>query len=87
MVNLSTYEGKYPNSLFNKGVRAKNDDDIGYVIKETPDKIVVFGYSNQRFDISKSHIMAGEWSCKHSPCVVLLRYLKGKVLRRNGKTF
>ena len=58
MVNLSTYEGKYPNSLFNKGVRAKNEGDIGYVIKETPDKIVVFGYSNQRFDISKSHIMA-----------------------------
>jgi sporulation protein YlmC with PRC-barrel domain len=57
-VDLAAYEGKYPNSLFNKGVRAKNEDDVGYVIKETPDKIVIFGYSNQRFDIPKSHIIA-----------------------------
>jgi hypothetical protein len=27
-------------------------------MKETKDKIVVFGYSNQRFDIPKSHIIA-----------------------------
>jgi sporulation protein YlmC with PRC-barrel domain len=58
MINLSTYEGKYPNSLFNKGVRANNEDDVGYILKETKDKIVVFGYSNQRFDIPKSHIIA-----------------------------
>ena len=58
MVNLSTYEGKYPKSLFNKGVRANNEDDVGYILKETDDKIVVFGYSNQRFDIPKSHIIA-----------------------------
>jgi hypothetical protein len=37
MVDLSAYEGKYPNSLFNKGVRANNEDDVGYVIKETKD--------------------------------------------------
>lgn len=58
MINLSTYEGKYPNSLFNKGVRANNEDDVGYILKETKDKIIVFGYSNQRFDIPKSHIIA-----------------------------
>jgi sporulation protein YlmC with PRC-barrel domain len=58
MVDLSAYEGRYPNSLFNKGVRANNEDDVGYILKETPDKIVVFGYSNQRFDIPKSHIIA-----------------------------
>ena len=58
VVDLGTYEGKYPMSLFNKGVRANNEDDVGYVIKETKDKIVVFGYSNQRFDIPKSHIIA-----------------------------
>lgn len=58
MTNLSAYEGKYPNSLFNKGVRANNEDDVGYILKETKDKIVVFGYSNQRFDIPKSHIIA-----------------------------
>ncbi|MGH9912146.1 MAG: hypothetical protein ACRD4J_00315 [Nitrososphaeraceae archaeon] len=58
VVDLATYEGKYPMSLFNKGVRANNEDDVGHVMKETNDKIVVFGYSNSRFDIPKSHIIA-----------------------------
>jgi sporulation protein YlmC with PRC-barrel domain len=58
VVDLATYEGKYPNSLFNKGVRANNEDDVGHIMKETKDRIVVFGYSNQRFDIPKSHIIA-----------------------------
>ncbi|MDN5847729.1 MAG: hypothetical protein L0H53_15805 [Candidatus Nitrosocosmicus sp.] len=55
-VDLGTYEGRYPNSLFNKGVRAKNEDDVGHVMKETNDKIVVFGENNKRFDIPKSEI-------------------------------
>ncbi len=46
--------GKY----FNKGVKALDAPDLGHVVRETPDKIVVFGYSNQRFDIPKSHIIA-----------------------------
>jgi sporulation protein YlmC with PRC-barrel domain len=58
VVDLATYEGKYPMSLFNKGVRANNEDDVGHVMKETNDKIVIFGYSNTRFDIPKSHIIA-----------------------------
>jgi sporulation protein YlmC with PRC-barrel domain len=58
IVDLSTYEGKYPSSLFNKGVRANNEDDLGHIMKETKDAIVVFGYSNQRFDIPKKHIIA-----------------------------
>lgn len=58
VVDLATYEGKYPMSLFNKGVRANNEDDVGHVMKETNDKIVIFGYSNSRFDIPKSHIIA-----------------------------
>lgn len=58
VVDLATYEGRYPTSLFNKGVRANNEDDVGHVMKETDDKIVVFGYSNSRFDIPKSHIIA-----------------------------
>jgi hypothetical protein len=58
VVDLATYEGRYPMSLFNKGVRANNEDDLGHIMKETKDKIVVFGYSNQRFDIPKSHIIA-----------------------------
>lgn len=58
VVDLATYEGKYPNSLFNKGVRANNEDDVGHIMKENKDMIVVFSYSNQRFDIPKSHIIA-----------------------------
>jgi adenylate cyclase len=46
--------GKY----FNKGVRARNEDDLGHVMKETNDKIIVFGYSNTRYDIPKYHVSA-----------------------------
>jgi len=56
VVDLATYEGKYPNTLFNKGVRAKNEDHVGHVLKETDDKIVIFGENNKRFDIPKSLI-------------------------------
>lgn len=55
-VDLASYEGKYPNTLFNKGVRAKNSDHVGHVMKETNDKIVIFGEDNKRFDVSKSEI-------------------------------
>jgi hypothetical protein len=55
---LAAYEGKYPNSLFNKGVRTENEDHVGHVMKETPDKIIVFGYGDERFDIPKSEIIA-----------------------------
>lgn len=55
-VDLASYEGKYPNTLFNKGVRAKNSDHVGHVMKETNDKIVIFGEDNRRFDVSKSEI-------------------------------
>jgi adenylate cyclase len=57
-IDLATYEKEYPKSLFNKGVRAKNEDHVGHVMKETDDKIVIFGESNYRFDISKSKIIA-----------------------------
>jgi sporulation protein YlmC with PRC-barrel domain len=57
-VDLGTYEGKYPRTLFNKGVRTENEDHVGHVMKETNDKIVVFGDGNQRFDIPKSEIIA-----------------------------
>lgn len=56
-VDLGTYEKEYPRSLFNKGVRAKNEDHVGHVMRETEDKIVVFGHFNYRFDIPKSKIM------------------------------
>jgi sporulation protein YlmC with PRC-barrel domain len=57
-VDLGTYEGRYPQSLFNKGVRAKNEDSVGHIMKETNDTIVVFGYFDYRFDIPKSEIIA-----------------------------
>jgi sporulation protein YlmC with PRC-barrel domain len=55
-IDFASYEGKYPNTLFNKGVRAKNEDHVGHVMKETNDKIVIFGEGNNRFDIPKSEI-------------------------------
>ena len=57
-IGLATYEKEYPKSLFNKGVRAKNEDHVCHVMKGTNEKIVVFGQSNYRFDILKSHIIA-----------------------------
>jgi sporulation protein YlmC with PRC-barrel domain len=57
-VDLATFEGKYPRSLFNKGVRAKNEDHVGHVMKETDKEIVVFGDHNFRYDIPKSKIIA-----------------------------
>jgi sporulation protein YlmC with PRC-barrel domain len=55
-VDLATYEGRYPSGLFNKGVRAKNEDHVGHVLKETKNTIVVFGESDIRYDIPKSEI-------------------------------
>jgi hypothetical protein len=49
---------EYPKSLFNKGVRTNNEDHVGHVVKETNDKIVVFGHYDYRFDIPKSEIVA-----------------------------
>lgn len=57
-VDLATYERQYPKSLFNKGVRTNNADHVGHVVKETDDKIVVFGHYDYRFDIPKSEIVA-----------------------------
>jgi hypothetical protein len=44
--------GKY----FNKGVKALDDPDIGHVVRETPDKIVVFGGGDERYDIPISDV-------------------------------
>jgi sporulation protein YlmC with PRC-barrel domain len=57
-VDLATYEGKYPNSLFNKGVRTNDEEHVGHVMKETGNKILVFGHHNYRFDVPKSKIVA-----------------------------
>lgn len=55
-LDLATYERKYPKSLFNKGVRIENEDSIGHIMRETDDKIVVFGSYDYRFDVPKSKI-------------------------------
>jgi hypothetical protein len=54
VVDLGTYEGRYPKSLFNKGVRAKNEDHVGHIMKDAGEGIVVFGHSDYRYDIPKS---------------------------------
>jgi hypothetical protein len=56
-VDLATYEGKYPKSLFNKGVRTQDEEHVGHVMKET-DEVVVWGHYDWRFDIPKSKIIA-----------------------------
>ena len=55
-IDLATYERKYPKGLFNKGVRVLNEDHVGHIMKETDDKIVIFGSYNYRFDVPKSKI-------------------------------
>ncbi|AFU60311.1 hypothetical protein Ngar_c33960 [Candidatus Nitrososphaera gargensis Ga9.2] len=57
-VDLATYEKKYPKSLFNKGVRTKDEEHVGHVMKETDKKIVVWGHYDWRFDVPKSKIVA-----------------------------
>ena len=57
-IDLASYERKYPKTLFNKGVRTENEEDVGHVMKETDDKIVVFGHHDYRYDIPKSKIIA-----------------------------
>ncbi len=57
-IDLATYEKKFNRTLFNLGVRAKNEDHVGHVMKETEDKIVVFGHYDYRYDIPKSKIIA-----------------------------
>ena len=39
--------GKY----FNKGVKALDAPHVGHVVRETTDKIVVFGEGDDRYDI------------------------------------
>ena len=55
-MNLTSYEGKYPKCLFNKGVRLVNEDHVGHVIRETEDKILIFGHENFKNDVPKSKI-------------------------------
>lgn len=57
-VDLATYEKQYPKSLFNKGVRTQDEEHVGHVMKETDDKLVIWGHYDWRFDVPKSAIIA-----------------------------
>lgn len=57
-VDLATYEKQYPKSLFNKGVRTQDEEHVGHVMKETDDKVVVWGHYDYRFDVPKKKIIA-----------------------------
>jgi hypothetical protein len=58
-VDLATYEGKYPQSLFNKGVRTRDEEHVGHVMTDRGgNKIVIWGHYNWRFDVPKSKIIA-----------------------------
>ena len=43
-------------TYFNKGVKALDEPNLGHVVRETPDKIIVFGGKNKRYDIPISEI-------------------------------
>ena len=57
-IDFARYEEEYAKTLFNKGVRIENEDHVGHIMKETDDKIVIFGERNYRFDVPKSKIIA-----------------------------
>ena len=44
--------GKY----FNKGVKTLDEPNVGFVARETPDKIVIFGEKNERYDVPITEI-------------------------------
>ncbi len=57
-IDLATYEGRYPTSLFNKGVRTEDEEHVGHVIKETASKIVIDGHHDYRFVVPREKIIA-----------------------------
>lgn len=57
-IDLARYEGKFDKGLFNKGVRLANEHHVGHVMKDTDNKIVIFGDGSSRYDVPKSKIIA-----------------------------
>ena len=51
--------GKY----FNKGVKTLDNPNIGFVVRETPDKIVIFGEKNERYDVPISRNSTSRCEC------------------------
>ena len=67
-------------TLFNKG-SSENEDHVGYIMKETSDKIVVFGYSGYRYDIPKYIIAVVETSLLDIDFPEILKYEVDKMPR------
>jgi hypothetical protein len=44
--------------LFNKGVRTKDEEHVGHIVKETDHTVIIFGHYDFRFDLPKSKIIA-----------------------------
>ena len=57
-IDLAAYEGKYPASLFNKGVRTEDEEHVGHVVTQTPTRIVIDGHFDYRFVVPKEKIIA-----------------------------
>lgn len=55
-VDMATYHASHPNSMLSRGVRILNEDFVGFVTKETRDKMIIFGDNDQRYRIPKSKI-------------------------------
>jgi hypothetical protein len=56
--DLGSFEGKYPDSLFNKTFLV-NGETIGYVAKDTKDVVVIFTEANDaRYDVPRSEIIS-----------------------------
>ena len=52
-IDMAAYEKKYPKSLFNKGIGTQDEENLGHVMKETSDVVVVWGHRGGRFDVPK----------------------------------
>ena len=57
-VEPEVYEKEHPHALYNKSVWSNDRTHVGFVMKETDDKIVVFGDRDYRFDVPKVKIIA-----------------------------
>ncbi|MGD1836884.1 MAG: hypothetical protein ACPKPY_02345 [Nitrososphaeraceae archaeon] len=56
-MDYNSFEQKYRNALFNKKCIASDHSFVGHIMKETDDAIIIFGNSDYRYDIPKSHVL------------------------------
>ena len=56
-VEPDVYEKKHPEGLYNKSVWSNDRTHVGFIMKESADKIVILGHYDWRFDVPKSAMM------------------------------